>query len=1361
MAKFVRQGDPVTRGEVKTLDYLRDHLPGDWVVIGNLQVTRGDLNREIDAVVIGDSYVWVIDEKGFWGRITGNAFSWILSDGSARERVLGQIEHTAKVLKGRLTAIDKKLDAIWVQPLVLLSADDVVLEVDDPRIPKLVQRLNGCEEYFRQPNLPKSKLAISPALRDQMVKALCGSHVVDRLHSRLSAMVGRYRIVEKVSESGILRTYRAERARAKDQVELKVYDLSGLTGAQRNEARKQAEREFESLRMLRDTHGVIRIAESYQPVPGYDEMSYFALDLPWGPALSAKINDDTWSLPSRVAAAKRLCEVVRDVHIAKVVHRNLTPACVHFWRNDQDFQVSGFEFSKLPASTVNLPQDEFDFGPYSAPEVRESLHNADAASDVFSLGVILFEMISGQLPSSGGGEDEKGISLPEIQGLKREGSRAVERLLRAMTDPERQKRPESLDGAIEVLSKLQPSLGAVDGRSTHPLPADATLGQFTVLAYLGSGGSFHVYKVARNSDDSKEYVAKVVRSPELLATARQEFAALNNIEHRNIASAEEVSLRPEAPYHLLEPYIPGEMVSELVSRGRSSSRLVARWALELSDALAYLESRNPRVTHRDISARNVIIDKDRPVLIDFGLSLFGAAKQHGVVGTAPYRPPECDRAGVEWPKNGDIYSLAIVLCELLFGGLPYSTAGGTFQKQKILADLFQGNGSASDQLLAILRRAIDSDPGKRFPCAADFQAAIRDVPELRDAVLAVRDQRVINAHVAELLRLYNRGTCNADNRGMDSDFARLTYIPTDLDRRLVPDILAHKYALVVLAGNPGDGKTAFLQQLALKLGWTAALPLHHWLIEKDDWTYECVLDGSAADSERGLDSDAVLDAVLQPFEDLDVKAKLASKAKRTQLVAINDGRFLEYLDERSHSERSSWIVTQLLAHWGEHESDLHPEIVVVDLNRRALVSGVPGSEDVFSLSLGTLLNGGDSGKAVDPWGVCERCRAFSSCHIRFNVESLREPVIGKNIRERLQAVLTAIHGRGRLHLTMRELRSWMAFAFFGAEDCEAIHRRLEDVGELKEDEPIETTDPSEALYFNRLFGTGAEGGRLFGELADFDPGKVNNPRLDRALAGASSPRATYREVFARPSKRSEHDELSRLLTADADHESDGTVESAKSDSKRNLVMLRRRLFFFEGRPEVWDDKQNEEYWLEMTPFRSIKRWTEELPAFTAKHYVLRDDLAQTLCRAISRTENVPEDLLDRFLAVRTTADARVPLVIVRLFPLADFKLSWEHKDAPTLALNELPTSMTLSHERGEPRLEISADLFELLMRFAEGYRLGSEELESIAASLRLFKNRLLAIPAKEISLLHPLLGSFTARQELRDGKRKFVLQDLR
>jgi hypothetical protein len=78
--------------------------------------------------------------------------------------------------------------------------------------------------------------------------------------------------------------------------------------------------------------------------------------------------------------------------------------------------------------------------------------------------------------------------------------------------------------------------------------------------------------------------------------------------------------------------------------------------------------------------------------------------------------------------------------------------------------------------------------------------------------------------------------------------------------------------------------------------------------------------------------------------------------------------------------------------------------------------------------------------------------------------------------------------------------------------------------------------------------------------------------------------------------------------------------------------------------------------------------------------------------------------------------------------------------------------------RADPTLEISADLFELLIRFAEGYRLGSEEMEGVAAHLRLFKNRLLAMPATEVCVLHPTLGQFMAKQNLVEGTRQIALE---
>ena len=117
MARFIPVGEAVTRGEQKMLDYLQHTLPNNWVVFGNAQFTTGELTREVDAIVVGDRCVWVVDEKGFGARIKGDEHTWILADGSARERVLNNVLHAAKMVKGKLEAANPQLTHVWVEGL--------------------------------------------------------------------------------------------------------------------------------------------------------------------------------------------------------------------------------------------------------------------------------------------------------------------------------------------------------------------------------------------------------------------------------------------------------------------------------------------------------------------------------------------------------------------------------------------------------------------------------------------------------------------------------------------------------------------------------------------------------------------------------------------------------------------------------------------------------------------------------------------------------------------------------------------------------------------------------------------------------------------------------------------------------------------------------------------------------------------------------------------------------------------------------------------------------------------------------------------------------------------------------------------
>jgi hypothetical protein len=567
--------------------------------------------------------------------------------------------------------------------------------------------------------------------------------------------------------------------------------------------------------------------------------------------------------------------------------------------------------------------------------------------------------------------------------------------------------------------------------------------------------------------------------------------------------------------------------------------------------------------------------------------------------------------------------------------------------------------------------------------------------------------------------------------------------------------LTHKYALVILAGNPGDGKTAFLQQLALRLGFHGEnLPLNRWeLLDEEEWTFECVLDGSAADSERGLSSDGVLDALLAPLEKTGEKPDLAESLRRTQLLAINDGRLLEYLDDRIDSD--SWVVRHLLMLLGEEPGEPHSQLVLIDLNRRSLAAG---KGDAFDSILTALLQGGweQNRPPEDPWSVCRQCRAAASCHVRFNVDTLHHPILGPRVSERLRTLLMVVHSRGRLHITMRELRSMLGFLIFGDQTCEQVHIELESDTQIEEEGQVREQVAAklgslqrERLYFNRLFLTGAKGGRLFEELSDFDPARVDNPRFDRVVAAVCRSPNDVESLFVSAEGRVSHNALSfeigspTMMAKQVPHE-----------------MLRRRAFF-EGRSEHWGLDVGDDFWLEMTPFRSAKGWVENLAAFRRGQYQLPEDLCRNICRAISLTDNVPEELLDRYLAVCTASSPKTDLVVVRLFNLSDFRLIWERAKTRATIFGELPTAMLLQFgEKRGPTLEISADLFELLIRFAEGYRVGAEELEGVAAHLQLFKNRLLAMPATEVCLLHPTLGRFKAKQALVQGTRQIILEML-
>src|SRR5260370_20146075 len=169
--------------------------------------------------------------------------------------------------------------------------------------------------------------------------------------------------------------------------------------------------------------------------------------------------------------------------------------------------------------------------------------------------------------------------------------------------------------------------------------------------------------------------------------------------------------------------------------------------------------------------------------------------------------------------------------------MPFSITNGI---QRHLIPLEQFIDAKMRRLAAVLLRAVSNDPAERPATVAQMRQ------ELQTALLAVEEpaeaealQEHINSWVNDVRSLYrNSDIGNKNNRGLDTAFVRETYVPTALDEYLLPAIFELKPKAVFLCGNPGDGKTAFLEKVQQRLQEQQAK-----ILQKDESGWELEWDG--------------------------------------------------------------------------------------------------------------------------------------------------------------------------------------------------------------------------------------------------------------------------------------------------------------------------------------------------------------------------------------------------------------------------------------------------------------------------------------------------------------------------------------
>jgi serine/threonine protein kinase/beta-lactam-binding protein with PASTA domain len=258
-------------------------------------------------------------------------------------------------------------------------------------------------------------------------------------------------------------------------------------------------------------------------------------------------------------------------------------------------------------------------------------------------------------------------------------------------------------------------------------------GRYRVVSRVGSGGMAEVY-CAEDTQLGRRVAVKLLherfaQDAEFVERFRREASSAASLSHANIVSVYD---RGEwgGTYYIAMEFLDGRSLDSIV---REDAPLPAEQAIELTEqvlrAARFAHRRD--VVHRDLKPHNVIIDDEGRVKVtDFGIARAGASEitQTGsIMGTARYLSPE-QAQGQAVGARSDLYAVGIMLYELLTGTVPFEGDSVVAIALRHLSEPPAPPStlvpSISPNLDAIVMRALEKDPERRFADADEFLSAL-------------------------------------------------------------------------------------------------------------------------------------------------------------------------------------------------------------------------------------------------------------------------------------------------------------------------------------------------------------------------------------------------------------------------------------------------------------------------------------------------------------------------------------------------------------------------------------------------------------------------------------------------------------